>query len=208
MERGWLLMAIDKVVDSGLLDAGLTSIADKIRSRSNGTSQLVFPEGFVSEIDNIPSGTSSYKLLSSKDLYVSTTDTSPSSAGSIDCDPSDLNWNKILYIRVRDIEGKRVGYFYGTDTFFFLNYEQMPSSTIYQYGLTGCYSTEGAAMAYTNSASTTGHGVWAYQVVGRGRINIYKRFNSTITQTIKSTYRCELFALDWPDNISPFIPFS
>lgn len=49
-------MAIDKAVDSGVLDAGLTSIANKIRSRSGGSSQLAFPNGFVSEIDNIPSG--------------------------------------------------------------------------------------------------------------------------------------------------------
>ena len=49
-------MAYDKVVDSGVLDSGLTSIANKIRSRSGGSNQLVFPTGFVSEIDNIPTG--------------------------------------------------------------------------------------------------------------------------------------------------------
>ena len=49
-------MAVDKLVDSGALDTGLTSIADKIRSRSGGSNQLAFPTGFVSEIDNIPQG--------------------------------------------------------------------------------------------------------------------------------------------------------
>ena len=49
-------MAYDKLVDSGALDTGLTSIADKIRSRSGGSNQLLFPTGFVSEIDNIPQG--------------------------------------------------------------------------------------------------------------------------------------------------------
>lgn len=49
-------MAYDKVVDSGALDTGLTSIANKIRSRSGGSNQLLFPTGFVSEIDNIPQG--------------------------------------------------------------------------------------------------------------------------------------------------------
>ena len=49
-------MAYDKVVDSGVLDSGLTSIANKIRSRSGGSNQLAFPAGFVSEIDNIPTG--------------------------------------------------------------------------------------------------------------------------------------------------------
>lgn len=49
-------MAVDKLVDSGALDSGLTSIANKIRSRSGGSNQLAFPAGFVSEIDNIPTG--------------------------------------------------------------------------------------------------------------------------------------------------------
>lgn len=34
----------------------LTAVADAIRSKSGGNSQLMFPEGFVSEIGNISSG--------------------------------------------------------------------------------------------------------------------------------------------------------
>lgn len=36
--------------------ADLTSVANAIRAKSGGSSQLAFPEGFVSEIGNIPSG--------------------------------------------------------------------------------------------------------------------------------------------------------
>lgn len=43
-------MALDKLVDSTQLDSDLTSVADAIRSKSGGSSQLVFPSGFVSEI--------------------------------------------------------------------------------------------------------------------------------------------------------------
>lgn len=39
--------------------AELTSIADAIRAKSGGSSQLAFPAGFVSEIQAIPSGGSS-----------------------------------------------------------------------------------------------------------------------------------------------------
>lgn len=49
-------MALDKLVDSTQLDADLTSVANAIRAKSGGSSQLAFPAGFVSEIQAIPSG--------------------------------------------------------------------------------------------------------------------------------------------------------
>lgn len=49
-------MAIKKIVDSTQLDADLTSVANAIRAKSGGSSQLAFPAGFVSEIQAIPSG--------------------------------------------------------------------------------------------------------------------------------------------------------
>lgn len=49
-------MAVDKLVDSAQLDSDLTSVANAIRAKSGGSSQLAFPAGFVSEIQAIPSG--------------------------------------------------------------------------------------------------------------------------------------------------------
>ena len=49
-------MALDKLVDSTQLDSDLTSVANAIRAKSGGSSQLAFPTGFVSEIGKIPSG--------------------------------------------------------------------------------------------------------------------------------------------------------
>lgn len=49
-------MAVDKLVDSTQLDVNLTSVANAIRAKSGGSSQLAFPAGFISEIGNIPSG--------------------------------------------------------------------------------------------------------------------------------------------------------
>lgn len=48
-------MAIE-YVDSTQLDSDLTSVANAIRAKSGGSSQLAFPAGFVSEIQAIPSG--------------------------------------------------------------------------------------------------------------------------------------------------------
>lgn len=49
-------MSVDKLVDSTALDTSLTAIADAIRAKTGGSSQLVFPIQFVSEIGNISSG--------------------------------------------------------------------------------------------------------------------------------------------------------
>ena len=49
-------MAIDKLVDSTQLDSDLASVADAIRAKSGGSSELDFPSEFVSEIESIPTG--------------------------------------------------------------------------------------------------------------------------------------------------------
>ena len=49
-------MALDKVIDSAVLDAGLTSVADAIRARGGTSEQLAFPGGFVSAVEGIQAG--------------------------------------------------------------------------------------------------------------------------------------------------------
>ncbi len=52
-------MAYDKVVDSAELDAGLTAVANAIRSKTGETDNLIFPGGFVTAIAGIVTGESS-----------------------------------------------------------------------------------------------------------------------------------------------------
>lgn len=49
-------MAVDKLVDSTQLDADLTSVANAIRTKGGTSGQLAFPNGFVSAVQNIPTG--------------------------------------------------------------------------------------------------------------------------------------------------------
>ena len=46
-------MSVDKLVDSAQLDSDLTSVANAIRAKTGGSSQLAFPSGFVSAISGI-----------------------------------------------------------------------------------------------------------------------------------------------------------
>ena len=49
-------MAYDKAVDSAVLDAGLTSVADAIRQKGGTSASLTFPQGFVDAIGEISGG--------------------------------------------------------------------------------------------------------------------------------------------------------
>ena len=49
-------MAIDKAIDSGVLDANLTTVAQAIRAKGGTTQPLAFPAGFQSAIEAIETG--------------------------------------------------------------------------------------------------------------------------------------------------------
>ncbi len=50
-------MALDKAVDSAQLNADLTAVADAIRTKGGTSAQLAFPDGFVSAVQAIQTGT-------------------------------------------------------------------------------------------------------------------------------------------------------
>ena len=49
-------MAFDKVIDSAVLDADLTAVADAIRSKGGTSEPLAFPDGFVNAVEGISAG--------------------------------------------------------------------------------------------------------------------------------------------------------
>ena len=69
-------MSLDKLVDSSQLDTDLTSVANAIRTKGGTSAQLAFPAGFVSAIENIPSGGGGSGLtLLGSGTYTKTSDT-------------------------------------------------------------------------------------------------------------------------------------
>lgn len=49
-------MALDKVIDSAVLDAGMTAVADAIRAKAGTTDPLAWPDGFKAAIEAISGG--------------------------------------------------------------------------------------------------------------------------------------------------------
>lgn len=57
-------MAYDKVVDSAVLDAGLTKIADAIRAKGDTSAELSFPDGMAEAVEAIDGGSDMDALIS------------------------------------------------------------------------------------------------------------------------------------------------
>ena len=63
-------MALDKVVDSSALDAGMLSVADAIRAKAGGADPLAWPDGFTAAISGIETGGVGGVDLADVDVYV------------------------------------------------------------------------------------------------------------------------------------------
>lgn len=150
-------------------------------------------------------GGSSYTLLGSTDITTSYTSTQAGSAGQLTIGTSAWTKDSIIYVRIRDKAGKRAGYFLGSDSFF-INYQKANNSSsalTYAGRLIHRYSTSNQYGLY-NGSTTAGYGVYGYDINTSGRVRIYQRYNSNYSLTINGTYHIEVYALDFPDGVSPF----
>lgn len=151
------------------------------------------------------SGGSNWTLLHEEDIAANTTGTSAASLKSITGITGAWDDSKIIYVRVRDKAGPRAGYFYGSDSFF-INWQKANGSTT-------APTTAGRIIhRYTSSntwgeyvgATTTGYGVYGYDINSSGRVRIYQRYSSSYSLTINGTYRVQIYSLTYPDGKSPF----
>ena len=179
-----------------------TDIADAIRAKT-GSSSTIVADDFPTAIAAIPGA--SYTLITSKEATISTTSTSAASATTLALGSSNYTANKIIYVRVRDKAGKRAGYFYGSDTYFF-NYQAANGATTdLSYAARIChrYSSSSQFGSY-NGSTTNGYGVYAHSIQSNGTLNIYKRYNYNYSLTVNGTYVIEAYVLNTPDGVSPF----
>ena len=140
-------------------------------------------------------GGSNWTHLGSTELTVNTTSTSAASAGTISCGKTAADKDAIIYVRIRDKEGKRAGYFAGSDAYF-MNYNKANGSTsAFAVPAVLCYR-------YTTSSAWAGtagqYGVYGYSISNAGVVTIRRRYNSNYSLTINSTYQVDVFKLTYP----------
>ena len=138
---------------------------------------------------------SSYKLLKSAEFTVNTTSTTAIDVGTVSAGAAAYDSSKIIYVRTRDKAGVRDGYFTESDAWF-INQYQCESQTT---SLSVC----GRLATGKGNASASTNGVYPSTISSDGAVTIKAKYNSAYG-TIDGTYVVEVYALDWPDRVSPF----
>lgn len=186
-------------VDIPKTGGGLARFTDTTDADATAADILTGKTAYVNGVKlvgtNSGGGGSNWTLIGSTELTVNTTSTQASSAGTISCGSTAADKDAIIYVRVRDKEGKRAGYHAGTDAFF-MNYNKANGSTsAFSVPAVMCYR-------YTTSnawAGTAGqYGVYGYSISNSGVITIRRRYNSNYSLTINSTYSVDVFKLTYP----------
>lgn len=134
------------------------------------------------------------KIGSTTELAVNTTSTSASSAGTIALGSTYYTKDYIIYVRVRDKSGKQNGYFYGTDTYFMNFYKANGATTTLSTVAQICYRYNNSALA----ATAGGYGVYGYSINSSGTLTIRKRYNSSYSLTVNSTYLIDVYYIAPP----------
>ncbi|MBQ3660448.1 MAG: hypothetical protein II907_00200 [Firmicutes bacterium] len=143
---------------------------------------------------DVPAGGAGWEKIASTTLTVSTTSTSAASAGTISLGSTYFTEDKIIYVRIRDHEGKRAGYFYGSDAYFMNYYKSNGASTTLATPAVLVYRYNNSALAATAGQ----YGVYGYSINSSGVLTIRRRYNSSYSLTINSTFDVDVYAIDPP----------
>lgn len=154
-------------------------------------------------------GGSSYELIASTEVTVSTTSTSATSVKvwTVPIYPAAKGF---FLFRIRDKAGARNGYFYGSDSYFFpykvFNGGSGSSFDSYGARIIINKTTSGIWNDYSQGTSA-GYGVYVreYSAIksdSNTEVRIYSRYNSTYSKTIDGTYSVEWYYLLPPDGVT------
>jgi len=145
-------------------------------------------------------GSSPWTLIKSQENTISTTSTSAATAVTISCGSAISTADKIVWVHIRDTEGPKAGHFYGSDAFF-VNYNRGSGSTAtFTVPAIVCLRYNNGAYAGTAGQ----YGVYGYSISSTGSLIVRRRYNSSYSLTINSTYKIDVYTLDLPDGLTLF----
>lgn len=186
-----------KLPKTGGGTASFVDVTPTTASASDVASGKIFftADGAQTTGTNSGGGGSEWTHIATAEMTVNTTSTSAASAGTISCGSTIADKDAIIYVRIRDKEGKRAGYFAGSDAYF-MNYNKANGSTsAFAVPAVLCYR-------YTTSSAWAGtagqYGVYGYSISNTGVLTVRRRYNSNYSLTINSTYTVDVFKLTYP----------
>ena len=158
-------------------------------------------DGTITTGTNSGGGGSSWELVSSTELTTATSSTSATSAGTVSLGSGAFTKDDIIYVQVRDKEGKRASRFFGTDVIF-VNSNKANGST-------STFTAPAMAVIRVNSSNnfvsyTGSYGVWGYSITSAGLLTIRQRYSSSYSYTIDSTYTVKVYKLTPPSGMVLF----
>ena len=154
----------------------------------------------ASLIVNVAGGASPLTLIDERTIDVTTTSTQAATATTITNSALSTK-DKIIWVHIRDTNGKRAGYFYGSDTFF-INWQKGNGSTS-----TFTTPTVNCLRVSTSNlyASTVGqYGVYGYSISNAGALIVRRRYNSNYSLTIDGSFKISTYILDLPTGLYLF----
>lgn len=184
---------------------GSTLVTKTITENGTYTATDDGANGYSEVTVNVPtSGSSAWKKVAETSYQVSTTSTSATTVDTWATGHNEI-WtsDKWVYVRIRDTAGKRAGYFYGSDNYFYNANAASVSSTTSGFRMYTPYSTSNKFLPST-ATGTNGYGVWADTLYLDGRVRIRRRYSGTNSQTIDGTYKVEVYLLNTPDGVPIF----
>ena len=190
------------VVPSGASTATFTDVTDTTAAASDVASGKYFYTAAGTRTAGTSSGGgSSWELISSTTMTVSTTSTSAQTAGTVALGSAAATADAIIWVHIRDTEGKRAGYFYGSDAIFVNANKANGSTTAFTgAGVTTIRCTTSA----TYAGYTGAYGVYGYSIANNGTLTVRKRYNSSYSLTVNSDFKVDVYKLIPPTGMDLF----
>lgn len=148
-------------------------------------------EEWLKEIIDASGGGSGATLIASEEYEVNTSSTTETLIAQIPCGSEVLNAEKMVFVEVRDKEGKRNGYFYGSSTLL-VSQPTAGNSFVYKYNNDEVSTYKGS------------YGVYAKSILSSGKVEIYSKYHATYSLTINGTFTVHIYLMDFPDG-SPYL---
>lgn len=151
---------------------------------------------------DVGGSTSNWTLLESVDVQYATSTSTSTSVTTLNI-PVPYDPTRILWISIRDTQGKKDGYYYGSDCIYLANSVKDTSGS--QYCFIRCIGTTSGF--WQSSTGAPYGGIFPINpILGTAGMTLYfqGKYSSTYgTGTIDSTYRISVYFVDYPSELSP-----
>ena len=187
----------------GLSYIKITTNEPTISITSNGTYDVY--EYSKAEV-NVPSGGGGGPtLLSSQTVELSCANTSWTLLETLNVG-TNVFFDGIVYVKIRDTAGRRAGYFYGSDSYIYNMHYISNFTTLTVAAVSnniGWYCGTSATNLVASRDITTVteqgyYGLRAIQANTDGELTIWGRYSSSYSKTIDGTYKVDVYLLPYP----------